>query len=96
MPARYHHRLNAVGSQVDVYSFAIVLWEIWSLGAEPYPDMSAADVLYRMLEGSLRPNIARDCPPQWIELMVSCWDHEPTRRPPFSIIAYKLECMLRP
>ncbi len=30
--------------EADVWSFGVVLWEVFSLGATPYEDMDAADV----------------------------------------------------
>lgn len=78
-----------------MYSFGIVMWEIWTVGSEPYHNMSANDVLYRILGGYLRPAIPRDCNDLWSALMQACWDTDPDERPSFRTITDSLEDMLK-
>ena len=66
----------------DVWSFGVVLWEIFSLGQSPYPHMSAREVLQRVQTGyrMSQPNL---CPEPIYRLMLECWHENPLRRPSF-------------
>lgn len=79
-----------VDQRVDIYSFGVVLWEIWTYGNDPYGGMSAADALYGVLAGTLRPTIPRDCPASWSTLIQQCWNRNPARRPTIDMITVKL------
>jgi hypothetical protein len=59
----------AVRKQVDVFSFGIVLWEIWTLGEQPYPNKSLQEIFAGVLTGNIRPQIPPNCDPLWASLM---------------------------
>jgi len=84
-----------VSNKVDVYSFGIMMWEIWSMGAEPYRNMSAMDVFYHILDKHLRPGIPRDCNEDWSRLMQACWQSDPEKRPSFRQITDSLDYLLK-
>lgn len=66
----------------DVWSFGVLMWEIWSFGTEPYVDWNAREVLQRIKAGE-RMRIPLGCPQEVYALMMQCWDLEPKRRPTF-------------
>ena len=70
-------------SQSDVWSFGVVLWEIFSLAKVPYPGMP-----FNQLIPSLQNGYRMDKPelmPQDIgQLMANCWKRDPRQRPTFS------------
>lgn len=79
--------------KVDVYSYAIVLWEICARKT-PYNELSnpMAIVKHVTIEKK-RPNMASippDCPPPMIELMTQCWAEDPNLRPSFTEIIERL------
>ncbi|GIL91433.1 hypothetical protein Vretimale_17815 [Volvox reticuliferus] len=80
--------------QVDVFSFGIVLWEIWQLGEQPYSSYSLADIFAGVMTGSLRPGLPSDCDPDWAALMKACWHDNPLARPSFGKVAERLEDIL--
>ncbi|KAM9781866.1 macrophage colony-stimulating factor 1 receptor 2 [Syngnathus typhle] len=80
--------------QSDVWSYGVLLWEIFSLGKSPYPNVAVDTKFYRMIKdgGHMeRPDFA---PPQMYRLMTSCWSLEPSERPTFKMIARLIERLL--
>ncbi|XP_044749880.1 insulin-like peptide receptor [Coccinella septempunctata] len=77
-------------SESDVWSYGIVLWEMVTLAEHPYQGMSNEQVLkFVTTRGRLgRP---KDCPNVLWEIMEVCWEHKPSKRPPFIGIVEKLE-----
>ena len=66
--------------QSDVWSFGIVLWEIFSSGAQPYYTLSNEEVIeYVSDEKVLRCPVS--CPGEIYDLMVDCWATAPEDRP---------------
>ncbi|XP_054163853.1 tyrosine-protein kinase Fer-like [Oppia nitens] len=72
-------------SLCDVWSFAILMWEILTMGSTPYSGMSNAKARDLIDNGYRLP-----CPPRApqnvYQLMSRCWDYEPENRPHFSEI----------
>ncbi|RZF41051.1 hypothetical protein LSTR_LSTR002683 [Laodelphax striatellus] len=66
----------------DVWSFGVVLWEIFSLGKQPYYGHSNEKVVELVKQGSkLVP--PEDCPVHVTNLMRACWRTDPKQRPQF-------------
>uniref|UniRef100_A0A7N8X244 Tyrosine-protein kinase n=1 Tax=Mastacembelus armatus TaxID=205130 RepID=A0A7N8X244_9TELE len=74
----------------DVWSYGVLLWEIFSYGRQPYPKMSLNEVKERV-EGGYRMEAPEDCPPGVYALMRICWEQDPRRRPAFHKLREKLE-----
>ncbi|XP_050561609.1 vascular endothelial growth factor receptor 1 isoform X4 [Spodoptera frugiperda] len=70
-------------TQSDVWSFGIVLWELFSLAKTPYPNISPAHLLQWLSEGKRleKPPYADD---RLYNVMMRCWEQKPTSRPSFS------------
>lgn len=66
--------------QVDVFSFGVVLWEIWTLGEQPYPNLSLQEIFAGVMTGTLRPSPPPDCDPDWMALMQVRVPPGPARR----------------
>eukprot|EP00055_Hartaetosiga_balthica_P004357 m.11274 g.11274 ORF g.11274 m.11274 type:complete len:636 (+) comp3811_c0_seq1:102-2009(+) len=77
-------------SKSDVWSFGILLWEIWSIGIQPYPDKTNAQTVEFLDKGG-RLNCPYGCPDHIFEIMRECWHKDIESRPPFSDLYYKLE-----
>jgi len=69
----------------DIYSYAIIIWEIFHLGQMPWDGELDDEVNRKVLNGE-RPNIAPDVPELWRSLMMNCWSHQPDFRPSFAEI----------
>lgn len=73
----------------DVWSFGIVLYEIITKGGVPYPEMTNADVLDRIDKGYRMPP-PPNCPSKYYDIMKECWKSEPSKRPTFECLHWKL------
>ena len=67
----------------DVYSYAIVLWEM-ATREEVYPGLEATQIIAKVANESLRPSVPKDC--LWADMMVQCWAENPLERMEFSDI----------
>ncbi|KAK6049970.1 hypothetical protein COOONC_12524 [Cooperia oncophora] len=65
----------------DVWSFGILMWEVYTEGSEPYPGMSPNAVKRIILNDEYRMPIPKDCPQPLAKIMASCWDSFPPKRP---------------
>ncbi|XP_069321798.1 tyrosine-protein kinase Fes/Fps [Eulemur rufifrons] len=76
-------------SESDVWSFGILLWETFSLGASPYPNLSNQQTREFVEKGGRLP-CPELCPDAVFRLMEQCWAYEPGQRPNFSTICQEL------
>ncbi|KAE9039997.1 hypothetical protein PR002_g5184 [Phytophthora rubi] len=76
--------------KADVFSFGIVVWEIFT-GQCPYDGMTQIQVALGVLNHDLRPPIPRSCPRFFARLIRSCWMREPSLRPSFSELVRTFE-----
>uniref|UniRef100_A0A4W3IB46 Tyrosine-protein kinase n=1 Tax=Callorhinchus milii TaxID=7868 RepID=A0A4W3IB46_CALMI len=73
----------------DVWSFGILLWEIYSFGRVPYPRMPLKDVVPRVEKG-YKMDPPDGCSPAVYDLMKICWELDPDRRPTFKQLQERL------
>ncbi|NXK24383.1 FES kinase, partial [Arenaria interpres] len=72
-------------SESDVWSFGILLWEAFSLGAVPYANLSNQQ-MREAVEQGMRLDPPEQCPEEVYRLMQRCWEYDPRKRPSFSTI----------
>ncbi|XP_053498105.1 macrophage colony-stimulating factor 1 receptor isoform X1 [Ictalurus furcatus] len=80
--------------QSDVWSYGILLWEIFSLGKSPYPNILVDSKFYKMIKCGYQMSRPDFAPPEMYTIMKTCWDLEPTQRPTFNKIAQLIERLL--
>lgn len=78
----------------DVWSFGVLLWEIFSYALQPYYGLSHEQLINYLKEGNLLTS-PESCPPSVYALMRTCWQAEPVSRPSFSALEYSLEDLHR-
>ena len=80
-------------ASVDVYSFAIVLWEMLT-GQMPYGHLSPVQAASAVVHNNLRPPIAAQMPANLVALMCVCWNHESRVRPTFDVLLVETQRLL--
>ncbi|XP_075422590.1 mast/stem cell growth factor receptor Kit [Ascaphus truei] len=78
----------------DVWSYGILLWEIFSLGSSPYPRMPVDSKFYKMIKDGYRMQSPECTPSEMYEIMKSCWNADPLKRPTFKQIVQMVEQQL--
>jgi tyrosine-protein kinase len=67
----------------DVWSYGIVLWEMYSYGKQPYGTKTSVETVEYIEAGHRLPQ------PEWAtndvyDYMLKCWQHDPNQRPDFA------------
>ena len=70
----------------DVWSFGVVMWEMFNPSKMPYEDMDNMEVAIKVSSG-MRLAIPEDYPKTVMEIMKACWQMDPSRRPSFMLCA---------
>ncbi|KAK3880901.1 hypothetical protein Pcinc_014640 [Petrolisthes cinctipes] len=81
---------NRFTTKSDVWSFGVLLMEITTGGATPYPGLTNAEVVEHLERGYRMPQ-PPSCPPKLYNLMLQCWAKTSDRRPSFYHLHYFLD-----
>ncbi|KQJ92138.1 serine/threonine-protein kinase STY46 [Brachypodium distachyon] len=79
-------------NKADVFSFAIVLWELIA-SKIPYDTMTPLQAAVGVRQG-LRPGLPENTHPKLLDLLQRCWETIPSNRPSFPDILTELEDLL--
>ncbi|XP_055485395.1 platelet-derived growth factor receptor alpha isoform X1 [Psammomys obesus] len=78
----------------DVWSYGILLWEIFSLGGTPYPGMMVDSTFYNKIKSGYRMAKPDHATSEVYDIMVQCWNSEPEKRPSFYHLSEIVENLL--
>ncbi|XP_070960894.1 vascular endothelial growth factor receptor 1-like isoform X1 [Oncorhynchus clarkii lewisi] len=71
-------------TQSDVWSYGVLLWEIFSLGASPYPGLNIDEEFCHQLKEGTRMRSPEYSTPEIYSTMLACWEANPSDRPTFT------------
>ncbi|XP_054995563.1 fibroblast growth factor receptor 3 isoform X3 [Sorex araneus] len=79
--------------QSDVWSFGVLLWEIFTLGGSPYPGIPVEE-LFKLLKEGHRMDKPANCTHDLYTIMRECWHAVPSQRPTFKQLVEDLDRIL--
>ncbi|XP_051869259.1 vascular endothelial growth factor receptor 3, partial [Pristis pectinata] len=82
-------------TQSDVWSFGVLLWEIFSLGVSPYPGVQINEEFCQRLREGTRMRAPEYATEEIYRIMLNCWQGEPKDRPTFSDLVELLGDLLQ-
>uniref|UniRef100_A0A3Q3JWT3 receptor protein-tyrosine kinase n=1 Tax=Monopterus albus TaxID=43700 RepID=A0A3Q3JWT3_MONAL len=91
-PESIFHNLYTTLS--DVWSYGILLWEIFTLGQTPYPDLPMNELFYSALKRGYRMAKPAHASDGIYDIMGKCWDEKFEKRPEFSFLVHSVGNML--
>ena len=77
-------------TQSDVWSFGVLMWEIYTLGHQPYKGMSNHEVI-DSIKASRILECPALCPASVYNIMKVCWTRSPVKRPNMEVVVARLE-----
>ncbi|XP_009475088.1 PREDICTED: macrophage-stimulating protein receptor [Nipponia nippon] len=77
----------------DVWSFGVLMWELLTRGASPYPEVDPYDMARYLLQGRRLPQPCH-CSDTLYRVMLSCWAPAPEERPSFAGLVGELKRVL--
>lgn len=79
--------------QSDVWSYGVLLWEIFTLGGSPYPGIPVEE-LFKLLKEGHRMDKPANCTHELYMIMRECWHAIPSQRPMFKQLVEDLDRVL--
>ncbi|XP_054003582.1 tyrosine-protein kinase Fer isoform X1 [Hylaeus anthracinus] len=79
-------------SLCDVWSYGVLMWEIFSKGGNPYSGMSNSQAREKIDAGYRMP-APENASDEIYRLMLRCWEYEPEKRPHFDQIYTVVETL---
>ncbi|XP_063161807.1 receptor-type tyrosine-protein kinase FLT3 [Candoia aspera] len=78
----------------DVWSYGILLWEIFSLGVNPYPGIQVNEKFYKLIRSGFKMDRPFYATEEIYLVLCSCWALDSRKRPSFSQLLSLLACQL--
>ena len=86
-------RRKAYTPASDIYSFSMIMWEFTS-GIPPFDDRAHDYHLNLSICKGERPEVIKNTPECYTDLMKLCWDSEPSKRPTLKILERNISIWL--
>lgn len=80
-------------SKSDVWSYGVLLWEIFTLGGNPYPSIPVEE-LFKLLRDGYRMEQPPYSSEDMYHIMQKCWRQKPEDRPSFSLLVEEIDKIL--
>ena len=77
-----------IGPSVDIYSFGVVMWEVWS-GRKPWSELSNDQDIFNAVKDQRRMlplSKTKDIPVGYDDLRIQCCEYEANRRPLIDVV----------
>ena len=77
----------------DVWTFGVLMFEVFSFGQIPYPDLGLKDLMEYLTAGN-RLGCPQAATEEIYEIMMGCWKEDPEGRPTFQTLANVFHAIL--
>ncbi|KAJ8035084.1 Tyrosine-protein kinase transmembrane receptor Ror [Holothuria leucospilota] len=77
----------------DVWSFAVLLWELFSLGEVPFARSTKDEIEHALRDGFVMAQPLH-CPGAIYEIMLSCWNNAAKNRPSYEDLLTKIRSIM--
>ncbi|XP_060573437.1 fibroblast growth factor receptor 2-like isoform X2 [Ruditapes philippinarum] len=77
----------------DVWAYGVLLWEIFTLGGNPYPSVPVED-LFDLLRNGHRMEKPPYASTEMYQIMLNCWNQSPAMRPLFTNLVQDIDRIL--
>lgn len=83
--------------QSDVWSFGVLLWEVFTFAMQPYYGKEHQAIVHFVTNGGIleRINSSRVIPEDIYAVMLECWEMQPCKRPTFRTLYEQLDALLK-
>ena len=85
-------RTGLVTKKSDVWSFGVLLHQMFTCGKQLYEEINPEDILSRLQDGYRLP-CPSGCEKAWYELMLDCWRLDHDKRPEFSHLFVRIQIL---
>lgn len=85
---------DVFSTQTDVWTFGIFMWEVFSLGADPFSEYTFGPEFILCLKHGYRLQIPNNATVESYQLMLMCWYDDPETRPMFTKLKLRLGAMV--
>ncbi|XGW27430.1 hypothetical protein V3C99_007770 [Haemonchus contortus] len=77
--------------ECDVYSYGILVWEIFNNAKMPFEEYDNKTVRHRLSDPTFRPKLSDDLPDEIRVVVTACWSAAPDSRPVMKDVAWILK-----
>ena len=85
---------SSFDTKSDIWSYGVLVWEVLTRGATPYPKIENWKILMHLKEGHRLQHPAY-CPKPIYDILMQCWDTDPQNRPQFQKISDSFEAIIK-
>ncbi|PKC04546.1 kinase-like protein, partial [Rhizophagus irregularis] len=72
---------SAFSKETDIYSLGMIMWELTTGCCKPFANVEHDhNLIFNIVDGA-RPKITEDTPECYADLIKSCWNLDPKKRP---------------
>ncbi|CAG8572833.1 18306_t:CDS:2 [Dentiscutata erythropus] len=89
-----NYKDNEYTKQCDIYSFAIVLWEL-ATQEVPFADVTVVTDLITKITSGERPPLIKNAPPAYEKIMQQGWQQRPIKRPTADLMFKELSNLFK-